>query len=238
MRRMVNDARVWPTWRCVHRIFRVNLFAELDLARLAHLGQLYTHKPKMLKVRGTRSTLLLFSTGRGILHTSPRLPEALTPEVIAAAWTPEERRRRRRRRYPSLQIELVSATYACELRSSTSTVDLAAASRAGGARCSYEPELFPGLVCTPPPPPAAIISAQTAAPPRLVANLFHTGKVIIMGAVREEQVDHALAYLRSLIKVKEKTDDGGQYGSQEATAAATAHEECKAASAPTPAPAL
>ena len=193
--------------RCVHRIYRVNIHRRVNLHRLAHLGRLYSHKPQMLRVRGARSTLLLFSSGRGVLHKCPVLPETLTREEIERAATPATRRSRAL--VPTLEVELVSATYVCQVHS-PHPVDLAALSRVAGTHCSYEPELFPGAVCTPPPAPpdsTKIPAAGTRAWPRLVANQFHTGKVVVMGAVREEQVDHALAYLQALIKKSEEEEE-------------------------------
>ena len=146
----------YSSLKCVHKIYRANFGKRFNLHKLAHLGRLYTHKPQMLRVTGEKSTLLLFATGKAILHGSLSLPEKFK-QVVYFDEIPE--------------INIVTMTFVYNFNR---ILNLSKIKELYPRTCLYEPELFCALV----------ISTDYK---HVKANLFHTGKLIIMGCTSHDQ---------------------------------------------------
>ena len=169
--------------KLVHAIYRVNFGDRFNLHQMKHLGRLYTYKPFMLKVKGEKSTLLLFESGKGILHSSPNIPKQMLEYVVAKTsggsgipaketrvWK-QKSKKKSAKRYTTNDISLVCVTFVYDFGRKFKLRDVYAAN-SDKVCCSYEPEIFCALVINP-------------GVGRAKANLFHTGKLVSMGCANE-----------------------------------------------------
>lgn len=182
------SARVQPSLQNI--VSTVNLGCSLDLRKIAQQARNAEYNPKrfaavIMRIRSPRTTALIFSSGK-MVCTGAKSEE----DSIQAA-------RRYARVIQKLGFEAKFLDFKIQNMVGSADVNfkiqLEALSMRHKEYCSYEPELFPGLIYR-------IIK------PKIVLLIFNSGKVVLTGAKERREIDEAFLLIHPILKSFRRTN--------------------------------
>ena len=150
----------------------VNLCCKLDLRKIAQGARNAEYNPKrfaavIMRIREPRTTALVFSSGKLVI-TGARSEEAA--KLAARKYA----RVIQKLSFPAkfAEFKIQNMVGSCDVKF---PIRLEGLMLMHGQFCSYEPELFPGLI-------------YRMVKPRIVLLIFVSGKVVITGAKTREEI--------------------------------------------------
>lgn len=177
-----DTSRVQPSLQNI--VSTVNLGCQLDLRRIAQQARNAEYNPKrfaavIMRIRSPRTTALIFSSGK-MVCTGAKSEE----DSIQAA-------RRYARVIQKLGFQAKFLDFKIQNMVGSADVHFKIQLEALALRhetyCSYEPELFPGLIYR-------IIS------PKIVLLIFNSGKVVLTGAKERREIEEAFKLIYPILK--------------------------------------
>ncbi|XP_076021386.1 TATA-box-binding protein-like [Genypterus blacodes] len=167
----------------------VNLGCQLELKTIARRGRNVEYNPRRfaaltMRMRKPRTTALIFSSGK----------------IVCTGAMSEEQSKLAARRYARmvqklgfpakfLDFKIQNIVGSCDMKFS---IQLDGLSLANQQTCSYEPELFPGLI-------------YRMVQPKIVLLIFASGKVVLTGAKTRSEINDAFATICPLLYDFQKT---------------------------------
>lgn len=186
----------------------VNLECPLDLKHIALHARNAEYNPKrfaavIMRIREPKSTALIFASGK----------------MVCTGAKSEQEARMAARKYARIlqklsfnvsfkEFKVQNMVGSCDVRF---PIRLEGLATAHGIFCSYEPELFPGLI-------------YRMQQPKIVLLIFVSGKVVLTGAKKREEIYQAFENIYPVLQEYKK-------GAGLAIAAAPAAEPIEAAPA-------
>ncbi|CAF0773640.1 unnamed protein product [Adineta steineri] len=180
--RTVDASRVQPSLQNI--VSTVNLGCPLDLKRIALQARNAEYNPKrfaavIMRIRSPRTTALIFSSGK-MVCTGAKSEE----DSVQAA-------RRYARVIQKLGFQAKFLDFKIQNMVGSADVNfkirLEALQLKHATYCSYEPELFPGLIYR-------IIK------PKIVLLIFNSGKVVLTGAKERREIHEAFELIFPILK--------------------------------------
>jgi transcription initiation factor TFIID TATA-box-binding protein len=178
----LDTSRITPSLQNI--VSTVNLGCQLDLKRIALQARNAEYNPKrfaavIMRIRSPRTTALIFSSGK-MVCTGAKSEE----DSIQAA-----------RRYARViqKLGFPAKFLDFKIQNMVGSADvsfkihLEALSLKHATYCSYEPELFPGLIYR-------IIQ------PKIVLLIFNSGKVVLTGAKERREIHEAFKLIYPILK--------------------------------------
>jgi transcription initiation factor TFIID TATA-box-binding protein len=167
----------------------VNLNCRLDLKKIALHARNAEYNPKrfaavIMRIREPRTTALIFSSGKMVCtgaksEDESRLAARKYARVIQKLGFPA--------RFTEFKIQNMVGS--CDVRFPIRLEGLVLTHQ---QFASYEPELFPGLI-------------YRMVQPRIVLLIFVSGKVVLTGAKRREEINEAFENIYPILKGFRKT---------------------------------
>ncbi|KAI7842177.1 hypothetical protein COHA_004198 [Chlorella ohadii] len=184
----------------------VNLECKLDLKNIALHARNAEYNPKrfaavIMRIREPKSTALIFHSGK----------------MVCTGTKSEQEARTASRKYAKILQKLGYAVSFKEfkIQNMVGSCDVKFPIRLEGLAsthamfCSYEPELFPGLI-------------YRMADPKIVLLIFVSGKVVLTGAKKREDIYRAFENIYPVLQTFRK---GGMIAAPEAPAALPAPQQ-------------
>ncbi|XP_065067746.1 uncharacterized protein LOC135693247 [Rhopilema esculentum] len=167
----------------------VNLGCKLDLKKIALHARNAEYNPKrfaavIMRIREPRTTALIFSSGKMVCtgaksEEQSRLAARKYARVIQKLGFPAK----------FVDFKIQNIVGSCDVKFA---IRLEGLVLAHAQFCSYEPELFPGLIFR-------------MAKPRIVLLIFVSGKVVLTGAKVRSEIYEAFENIYPLLKGFKKT---------------------------------
>ncbi|CAF0993818.1 unnamed protein product [Adineta ricciae] len=180
--RTVDASGVQPNLQNI--VSTVNLGCPLDLKRIALQARNAEYNPKrfaavIMRIRTPRTTALIFSSGK----------------MVCTGAKSEEHSIQAARRYARViqKLGFPAKFLDFKIQNMVGSADvhfkirLEALQLKHDTYCSYEPELFPGLIYR-------IIK------PKIVLLIFNSGKVVLTGAKQRSEIDEAFDLIYPILK--------------------------------------
>mmetsp|Transcript_3133 Transcript_3133/g.9059 ORF Transcript_3133/g.9059 Transcript_3133/m.9059 type:complete len:250 (-) Transcript_3133:324-1073(-) len=171
--RDVHPSGIVPTLQNI--VATVNLMCKLDLKNIALTARNAEYNPKrfaavIMRIREPKTTALIFASGKMVVtgaktEADGRLAARKYARVIQKLGFEAQ--------FQDFKIQNVVAS--CDVKF---PIRLEGLAFAHGLFCSYEPELFPGLI-------------YRMKVPKVVLLIFVSGKVVLTGAKKREEVFQA-----------------------------------------------
>lgn len=157
----------------------VNLGVPIDLESLSQKYRIAEYNPRrfqavIMRIREPRTTALIFRTGKMIVTGAKSIVDS---EIASKKYTAIVQKAGFAARYESYTIQNMTGCF-----DSGFPISLEGLLYADTKFCTYEPELFPGLVYRMPSPKVCFL-------------VFVSGKVVITGAKSKENLENAMANL-------------------------------------------
>ncbi|TKR92076.1 hypothetical protein L596_006793 [Steinernema carpocapsae] len=168
----------------------VSLGVSIDLRRIAQQARNIEYNPKrfgaaILRIRSPRTTALLFSSGKMVVTGAKSQDQS---RAAGRKFARIVQKLGFEARFSSFKIQNIVACVNVHF-----TIRLEGVALMHHQFCTYEPELFPGVV-------------YRMVKPRVVLLIFSTGKVVITGAQSELTINEAFEAIYPLLKMFEKQD--------------------------------
>ncbi|EME26936.1 TATA-box-binding protein [Galdieria sulphuraria] len=175
----------------VNLVCTVNLgVRNLDLKTIAIKARNAEYNPKrfqavIMRVREPKTTALIFSSGKIVVTGAKSEEESKRAAkkfvVIVRKCGYEEAK------FSEFKVQNVVGTSAVDF-----PIRLEALAQAHTQFCTYEPELFPGLV-------------YRMMEPKIVLLIFVSGKLVLTGGKTRKQIDEALEKIKNVLVTFKKT---------------------------------
>ncbi|CAI9112917.1 OLC1v1013426C1 [Oldenlandia corymbosa var. corymbosa] len=154
----------------------VNLDCRLDLKSIALQARNAEYNPKrfsavIMRIREPKTTALIFASGKIVCtgaknEQQSRLAARRYARIVQKLGYPEVQ-------FKDFKVQNVVGS--CDVKF---TVRLEGLAHSHGNFCTYEPELFPGLI-------------YRMKEPKVVLLVFVSGKIVLTGAKNREEIDNA-----------------------------------------------
>ncbi|CAF2265493.1 unnamed protein product [Rotaria magnacalcarata] len=180
--RTVDTSRVQPSLQNI--VSTVSLGCKLDLKRIALQARNAEYNPKrfaavIMRIRSPRTTALIFTSGKMVCTGAKTEDDSIQAarryaRVIQKLGFPAK--------FLDFKIQNMvgSADVSFKIR-------LEALALAHESYCSYEPELFPGLI-------------YRVIQPKIVLLIFSSGKVVLTGAKERREIHEAFELVYPILK--------------------------------------
>jgi transcription initiation factor TFIID TATA-box-binding protein len=172
----------------VNVVSTVNLQCRLDLKKIALGARNAEYNPKrfaavIMRIRDPKTTALIFASGK-VVVTGAKTEDAA--RQASKKYARIVQKLGFEARFTDFRVQNIVAS--CDVRF---PIRLEGLSYSQPAFCSYEPELFPGLIFR-------------MADPKVVLLIFVSGKVVLTGAKNRDQIISAFQKILPVLRMHQK----------------------------------